>query len=168
MRFILMALIFLSSALPAMAQEAPQNKALMQFAANNLSFDKAVDTKAKSIFMRQFPGCAQVLQIVRQLPLALGELTFPAGNADEKFPAPTTGLWTEHVKIRGCDKVRQVNLLASGQQDGTVVLLALLPGETRADPAIQRDAERIGATSITKADATCSDAPNVLNTRFLS
>lgn len=168
MRFLLSIVMLLLVTLPVSAQDAGENQLLLKFAANNQAFDKNVNAQAKSLFLRQFPGCTAVTQIVRQLPDAYGTIVFPPATAKEKFPAPISGLWAEHVKIRACNKVYQVNLLATGQTDGTVVLLALLPGETRADPAIQRDAERIGAISITKADATCSDAPVASNTKFLS
>jgi len=152
---------------PETAVTAEQNQRLMQFAANNDDFDKNVSVQARTSFLRQFPNCPSVDQVVRQLPQAYGELTFPGANNPGVFPPPTNGLWVEHVKIRACNKVRQINMLSAGQNDGTVVMLSLLPGETLADPAIQREAERIGATAITKADATCSDVPMAANTRVL-
>jgi hypothetical protein len=167
-RFVLTVLALLLS-LPAYAQEpASDGQSLLAFAANNTAFDNRVEMQAKHIFPRFFAGCTSINQAVRQLPTAYGAISFPLPSQMNRFPAPNDGIWAEHVKIRACDKVRQINMLAVSRRDGEPVLLTLLPGETRADPAIQREAERIGATTITKADGeTCSDTPVAFNTRIL-
>jgi hypothetical protein len=168
MRFLFCLLAAFFLALPAaQAQDAAQTQRLLQFAANNDDFDRIVSAQARDVFARQFPGCTPVLQVVRQLPQALSDLSFPAGTPQNLYPAPTGGLWIEHVKIRACDRVRQVNLLAIGQNTKKVLMLALIPGDTHADPAIQREAERVAAAVITKADATCVQTPVAKNTRFL-
>jgi len=165
---IAIALVMIFFALPAGAQDTAQTQALLQFAANNARFDKTVSDRARTVFNRQFPGCGKIDRLVRQLPQALSPLTFPPAANTDKFPAPMQGLWIEHIKIRACSRVQQVNLLAAGKADGEVVMLPLLPGDTRADPAIQRESERIASAAVVKSDSDCSDAPVIANTRFLS
>lgn len=140
---------------------------LMVFAANNARFDQRVESEARILFRRQFPECTNVDQLVRQLPVPYGILVFQE-NKDNTFPPPRTGLWAEHVKMRGCNKIWQINMLAVARNDATQpMLLALLPGDTLADPSAQRGAERIGATAIRKSDASCSDDARARNTRML-
>jgi hypothetical protein len=85
-----------------------------------------------------------------------------------KFPYPDNGLWAEHVKIRGCGKVWQINMLAVSQREGKApLLLALLPGDTLSDPGSQGSTIRMAATAIRKADATCADDAKPDYTRIL-
>jgi len=150
---------------PAQAQDA-QTKTLMQFAANNAGFDKKVEETGRILYRQQIENCSTVDRAVRQLPTPYGNLRYPPDVPG--FPAPVHGLWAEHVKILGCGKLWQVNMLAIGREekDGPM-LMALLPGETKADPGTQRTAERMGATTIRKADSSCADDPLATYTRLL-
>lgn len=133
---------------------------LMQFAANNADFDKTVEAQAQTLFAKQIPSCAKPEKAVRQLPRSYGNLQFPP-DPKGLFPYPAHGVWSEHVKIKGCNAIWSINMLAVGKEGGKApLLLALMPGDTLADPAVQKTTERIGATAIKKADAdTCADDP---------
>lgn len=157
--------ISLLTALAALPAQA--NDALMRFAANNEAFDQRVTDAAKDFFRRQIEICRETPdRAVRQLPTGYGNITFPP--AANSFPAPTSGLWAEHVKLRACNKIWQINILAIGQNNTNPLLLNLLPGDTNADPASQRSAERIGAAAIKKADQdSCADNPTAMNTHTL-
>ncbi|NBX66053.1 MAG: hypothetical protein EBQ96_03550 [Proteobacteria bacterium] len=131
---------------------------LMQFAANNVDFDKTVEARALELFTKQITACATPEKAVRQLPRTYGELQFPK-DPKGQFPYPTQGVWSEHVKIKGCGRIWSINMLAVARDTGKApLLLALMPGDTLADPAVQKTTERIGATAIKKADAeSCAD-----------
>jgi catechol 2,3-dioxygenase-like lactoylglutathione lyase family enzyme len=158
-------------ALPSFAQDedpvVANKRQLMQFAANNDAFDKVITDMARVLYRRQVAECGDIDQAVRQLPTPYGALSFPA-NAARKFAAPDSGLWVEHVKIRGCARIWQINILAVGQKDlQQPLLLALLPGETLSDPGAQGNAIHMAAVAIRHADATCADDAKAYYTRML-
>ncbi len=141
---------------------------LMQFAANNDEFDRTLTDLARVVYRRQIPECQAFDQVVRQLPTPYGGLTFPLAKPTNKFPAPLNGLWVEHMKIRGCGKVYQINLLAIARNEGKAPLtLAILPGETLSDPGQQGSVLRMSSQAIRKANATCSDDPAPTYTRMI-
>lgn len=160
--------------LPCMAQSesgADSTTRLMQFAANNAEFDATVEARATELFKTQITACAVPEKAVRQLPSIYGEVYFPADPKGE-FPYPERGVWAEHVKVKGCGRIWTVNMLAVARdtEEGQKppMLLALMPGDTLGDPAVQRSAERIGATAVKKADAeTCADDPYATYTKIL-
>ncbi|MCB1537408.1 MAG: hypothetical protein H6865_08485 [Rhodospirillales bacterium] len=158
-----------AASLPARAESADDNRTrLMQFAANNTQFDTQVTQAARFLYRRQIDECQNLEQVVRQLPTAYGFQTYPPVATEQSFPAPEGGVWAEHVRIRGCGKVWQVNMLGVGRGGGfKPLLLALLPGETLSDPASQRNAEHIGALAIARTDASCADTAHAGYTRLL-
>jgi hypothetical protein len=164
---LLLLIVWLAPAWAVLAQDmdkdSPEYK-LMRFAANNEDFDRRVETAAKEMFRNQI-NCGATEQTLRQLPTLYGKLAFDGPR--DGFAAPTYGLWAEHVKVRACGKLWQINMLAVAQRNANPLLLGMLPGETFSDPGAQRDAERIGATSIRKSDDTCADEARAFYTRFL-
>jgi hypothetical protein len=149
-------------------EEDADKRALMEFAANDLAFDKTVEAAARDLFVEQAENCKRenIEQSVRQLPTPYGRLMFPPTKKGV-FAAPWKGLWAEHVKMRACGRVWQTNMLAVARANDNPLLLALLPGDTIADPASQRTADRIAATALRKSDAGCADDPKVLYTRII-
>lgn len=155
-------------------QETEQH--LLQFAANNTEFHKHIEAKAKKTYTLTQIGCPQITQAARQLPKSLGSLTIadsivnPQNPSQLIFPAPTAGIWSEHVKIVACQKIYQINFLAIGRNEpgAAPLLLTTLPGSTITEPALQTQAIRIGGNTISRADNnSCSDTPSAANTRFI-
>lgn len=165
---ILLAACLLAGSTHAQEEQADdsQKARLLKFAANNSTFDSAVETLGRDLYRRQIESCTSIDQAVRQLPTPYGALEFRA-DINGQFPPPTSGLWAEHVKILGCGRVYQMNMLAVARPGKQPMLLALLPGETLSDPSAQRNAERIGAITVKKADDTCSDEARVGNTKLI-
>lgn len=184
---VLMLMLFLVVAGSAFAQNMPEQgnakpaepvlpspendngaRILMQYAANNDAFDRLVTETAKTLYRRQVNECPTIEQAVRQLPTPYGALTFPATTYIVKFPPPLHGLWVEHIKIRGCGKLYQINILGIGRQSGQdPVILGLLPGETMSDPGQQGNVVRMASQTIRKANASCSDDPQPYYTRLI-
>jgi len=52
----------------------------------------------------------------------------------------TGGAWRERIVAKGCGKQRLLNVLTVVEAPGKLASAALLPGTTRADPQLQRDA----------------------------
>lgn len=149
------------------AEDTEQTTRLMQFAANNSDFDKIVEDAAERNFKLQISDCAAPEKAVRQLPVQYGKIEFPYENANT-FPPPVGGIWAEHVKVRGCGKVWDINMLAVAMPNKTPRLLALLPGNTQADPSVQRAAEKIAAVTIKKTtENVCADTPKSSYTKVI-
>jgi hypothetical protein len=67
---------------------------------------------------------------------------------------PTAGAWRERIIATGCGASRTLNVLKFVKSPGSLVSGTLLPGTTRADPLLQRDAFHY-ATVAAAAPATC-------------
>src|SRR6202162_3368769 len=77
---------------------------------------------------------------------------------------PTAGAWRERVMAIGCGTSRTLNVLTFVKSPGSLVSGTLLPGTTRADPLLQRDAYRYAALAAA-APASCSQT-YIANTAF--
>ncbi len=148
--------------------EARQTSYLMQFAANNAVFDQKVERTAQDLFKLQISECPTPEKAVRQLPTRYGRIDFPPTTQDNRFPYPQYGVWQEHVKIRACDKLWTINMLAIARDGQDPLLLATLPGETLADPSAMHDTVRMGEVNIKKAASfPCQNPPQIAYTRML-
>ena len=58
---------------------------------------------------------------------------------DEKGK-PQSGAWIEHVSVEGCGPDRILNVVVSVQGEGKLGVTPMLPGTSRADPTLQKDA----------------------------
>jgi hypothetical protein len=77
------------------------------------------------------------------------------------------GVWKEQVPVRACGVERLYNVLTHLRGDGGLQRTNLLPGTTRSDPALQRDAvPHAMRSAILKAPAGCKSF-DVLDTAFL-
>ena len=77
---------------------------------------------------------------------------------------PTAGAWRERVHAQGCGANRALNVLTFVKSPGRLVSGTLLPGTTRADPLLQRDAFRYAVLAAT-APANCRQ-PYIADTSF--
>jgi hypothetical protein len=78
------------------------------------------------------------------------------------------GTWLQSVIATGCGTLRQLNVLTSAQQDGTLHRIALLPGTTIADPQLQRDAVQYAMASVVQLmPADCRREARIVETRFV-
>jgi hypothetical protein len=116
-------------------------------------------------------GCADPKALRRALDRVLQAPRFAEGSN-----VPEAGVWIERVEIDRCGAPIAENLLIVADQ-GTVRFARLLPGTTKADPLLQRDALQaaLGAAAVKndsgeKAGAPpCPDQqlPTVSETRFV-
>jgi hypothetical protein len=53
---------------------------------------------------------------------------------------PIAGVWSERVTATGCDPARTLNVLTVNHADGEPERVALMPGDTHADPLTQKSA----------------------------
>jgi hypothetical protein len=78
------------------------------------------------------------------------------------------GAWLQSVIATGCGTLRQLNILTSAQQDGTLRRIALLPGTTIADPQLQRDAVKFAMAGVGQLmPPDCLREARVVETRFI-
>jgi hypothetical protein len=85
----------------------------------------------------QLPMCHPTRNLVRQIT-APGPVLFGANGQ------PSGGRWTERLTYEGCSQPGLFsgvfNVMTFVEKSGQILTLALLPGTTRADPFLQRDA----------------------------
>lgn len=78
---------------------------------------------------------------------------------------PVSGSWRQRFPVRGCGNDTTINIVFQGQPDEKIASIVAVPGETRADLALQRDALRyvwLGA----KVAAPACTTPHVRHTRY--
>lgn len=111
----------------------------------------------------------------KQLPGACRSATYGAPSRPVFFSKPGTdatggmtgGAWIQSVIATGCGTRVQLNTLTMVQSDGVLRRIALLPGNTIADPFLQRDGimyARAGAAGLIPAD--CRQVL-IVETRFV-
>ena len=105
-------------------------------------------------------GCAAAKA---RLADAVGSIVPP--DVDVKG-SPRSGAWLEHVLVEGCDRSRQLNVLVAVQGPGSVAMNPMLPGTTRADPTLQKDATAYAFTAAAIAVTGCPSM-YVAETRYL-
>lgn len=80
----------------------------------------------------------------------------------------TGGAWLQSVIATGCGTLKQLNILTSAQQDGTLRRIGLLPGTTIADPQLQRDAVQFAMAGVVQLmSPDCRREARVVETRFV-
>lgn len=52
---------------------------------------------------------------------------------------PTGGKWQDRLSVKHCGKTMIYNFMISAQEDGTPQIATLLPGDSNADPQLQRE-----------------------------
>jgi hypothetical protein len=99
--------------------------------------------------------------VVQQNPCPTAHYSVASGIVIDREPSfdaagkAVAGSWRQSVEEEGCGTRRTLNVIVIAQSSGGYAALPLLPGTTRADPALQRDAFR----SVVKAAANTPGAP---------
>lgn len=78
---------------------------------------------------------------------------------------PVAGAWKQSFPVRGCNNDTTINIFFRGQPDEKITSIVALPGDTHADPTLQRDALRY-AWLAAKAVAPNCVTPHVRHTRY--
>jgi hypothetical protein len=68
---------------------------------------------------------------------------------------PTSGLWKQSFPISGCGNDTTINFFFRAQSDEKMHSIVGIPGETRADVALQRDAFSMAVTAVQAAVPNC-------------
>ncbi|RYF00117.1 MAG: hypothetical protein EOO77_34520 [Oxalobacteraceae bacterium] len=79
---------------------------------------------------------------------------------------PTSGLWKQSFPISGCGNDTTINFFFRAQSDKKMHSIVGIPGETRADVALQRDAFRMAVTAVQAAVPNCEQI-TVQDTKYL-
>jgi len=82
----------------------------------------------------------------------------------------TSGAWKQVVQEQGCESRRQLNVLVAVEAADKMAVIPMLPGSTRADPVLQKDAVRYAVQALASVpggrEANC-DSGYVSDTEFL-
>jgi hypothetical protein len=68
---------------------------------------------------------------------------------------PTSGLWKQSFPVSGCGNDTTINFFFRAQSDEKMHSIVGIPGETRADVALQRDAFSMAVTAVQAAVPNC-------------
>jgi hypothetical protein len=80
---------------------------------------------------------------------------------------PLSGVWGEKLRATGCGNTLILNAVTQVRSPGVLVSGALAPGDTVADPILQRDASLYARPVLMRGHAGCRDA-YVENTEVLN
>lgn len=78
---------------------------------------------------------------------------------------PTSGVWKQGFPVSGCGNDTSINFFFFAQPDEKITSMIAAPGETHANPVLQRDAMRYVMMDA-KLDAPNCNAPHLRTTRF--
>lgn len=87
----------------------------------------------------------------------------PASFAADGYP--TSGVWKQSFPVSGCGNDTSINFFFFAQADGKITSFIAAPGETHADPTLQRDAMRY-VMMAAKLEAPECNAPHLRTTHF--
>lgn len=87
----------------------------------------------------------------------------PSSFASDGYPI--SGVWKQSFRISGCGNDTSINFYFFAQPDEKITSLIAAPGETHADPTLQRDAMRY-VLMAAKWRAPQCNAPHLRTTRF--
>lgn len=68
---------------------------------------------------------------------------------------PTSGLWEQSFPVSGCGNDTTINFFFRAHSDEKIISVVGIPGETRADMTLQRDAFRMTTTAVQAAVPNC-------------
>jgi hypothetical protein len=78
---------------------------------------------------------------------------------------PTAGMWEQRFPVSGCGNDTTINFFFVGHPDGNVQSIVAAPGDTHADPVLQRDSFRYVLTAVHLVAPACT-ALHVRTTSF--
>ena len=78
---------------------------------------------------------------------------------------PVSGMWKQSFPVRGCGNDTTINLFFKGQPDEKITSIVAVPGDTHADPTLQRDAVRYAWLGAKAIAPTCT-TPHARHTRY--
>jgi hypothetical protein len=79
---------------------------------------------------------------------------------------PASGAWSEKISVTGCGALRMLNVLTIAHPEGDPVHIAMMPGDTRTDPLMQKTALQYAqAVAVRAAPRNCKEQAFV-DTKF--
>ena len=93
----------------------------------------------------------------------IGILVPPRGGGAGKV---VQGVWKETIHAQGCGPERVLNAMTQVTPDGTLTTTPLLPGNTIADPQLQRDSVQYAAAGMGGMPPGCNQGA-VVDTRYV-
>jgi hypothetical protein len=110
----------------------------------------AVLAAAKQSAVWQRNPCADATFTLQRVMIYRAPTFDPAGK-------PLSGLWGEKLRATGCGTSRTLNAMTTVRSPGVLVNFALAPGDTTADPILQRDAASYARPIALRGQEACKD-----------
>jgi len=152
---LFVALWILASCAPAQTGAAPDTAQLIRHAARADERDAVL---ANGRTQTAGGSCRAVTLDVEGPPMAFGSLRFEENRLVE-------GLWLQRLRATGCGATGRLSVLTVAAAGQPIRRIALLPGDTFADPVLQRDGVRHADLVAAAANRGC-ERRQVVNTRF--
>lgn len=146
-----------ASAAPAAASAPPLTQQLQQLV-NTPGYRANINRLFASLPVDVFQRCPALASPGSQVTV----LT-PVSFAPDGYPV--SGTWRQSFPISGCGNDTTINIFFSGQPDEKITSLIAAPGDTHADPVLQRDAMRYVGLAARAVAPTCT-TPHVRHTRY--
>lgn len=152
-----LALAFLACAAPQAVAATADDPDLARFIGDRTRLADLTRTVLAAL-PRLSPGCAQPRFGANTTLKVLSPLDFDEDGKIQK------GLFVERVPVDLCGKPLTVNVLAIAMPNARIRRVTLLPGDSLADPQLQRDASQMALTVASATDANCHSV-GIANTR---
>lgn len=135
-------------------QPAPQLQALVQSPGYQRNIARMFATLPPDVFQR----CAALVSAGSTVTM----LT-PVAFAADGYPV--SGLWRQSFPVSGCGNDTTINFFFRGQPDEKIASIIGVPGETRADLTLQRDALKYAHLGAQAVAPGCTNG-HVRHTRY--
>ena len=152
--------LFLALSCPTHADDAvPVPPPLLEFVKRPVQHDAVIDSMSRA--WSQIVGACDSVSIADTRITLAGPITFKTDGT------PAAGQWMESTEVSGCGTKRRLNVLTVVAPDGRLMHVATLPGDTIADPTLQRDSlYSVLAAAAPVVPEDCADT-HLTDTKFV-
>lgn len=157
-KIFILALFFFVSALPARADDA----VFVEY--RNGAFAKIM-AERKDKMKQVLPCKGEPFKIKRLGYEVVQPILFGEGRVN-----PKSGVWMESVDMLVCGERKKTRYFVMAQNGAEPRMLLMLPGDSKADPMLQRDAMMYALIAVASDEKTkaCNKRPNVVTTKYQS
>jgi len=154
----------------ALAQEQSSTDALLRQFIANPDYQAAVWDSARKQAASLPDHCTDVKAADASFNIGVAAAVAFEKRNDRFFPSK--GAWVAHLNADVCGARQQLNILSIAKGGGSVDILPLYRGTTRADPVLQRDAttSAVGFAQLAASRAGGADCQSavIVDTRFVA
>jgi hypothetical protein len=159
-------LLFLAGGTPALAQQSAQDatqqisEQFAQFVISQPYAQTLMQLIAAEEAKQGIKNCQDKGSFSRERLWILEDIKFSSDSGP-----PTGGKWQDRLKVTHCDQTMIYNFLISAKEDGTPQIATLVPGDSNADPQLQRETLQLAIQTASERakeiDPTLASCPDI-------